>query len=44
MSRFMAGGGLSMERFDALAELLDLHLAAGKPRQPRPKRKTAKKR
>jgi transcriptional regulator with XRE-family HTH domain len=31
MSRFMAGkGGLSMEFLDALAELLDLHLAAGK--------------
>jgi predicted XRE-type DNA-binding protein len=31
MSRFMAGGGLSMVNLDALAELLDLHIAAGKP-------------
>lgn len=31
MSRFMAGkGGLSMANLDALAQLLDLHLAAGK--------------
>jgi hypothetical protein len=44
MSRFMAGGGLSMEHFDALAEVLDLHLAAGKPRQHKPKRNTGKKR
>jgi hypothetical protein len=35
MSRFMAGSGLSMEYLDALAELLDLHLAFGK----RPKKK-----
>ena len=44
MSRFMAGGGLSMEHFDALAEVLDLHLAAGTSRQPRPMRNTGKKR
>jgi transcriptional regulator with XRE-family HTH domain len=32
MSRFMSGqGGLSMEYLDALADLLDLRLAAGKP-------------
>jgi transcriptional regulator with XRE-family HTH domain len=36
MSRFMSGqGGLSMEYLDALADLLDLHIAAGK----RPKEK-----
>ena len=35
MSRFMSGGGLSMEYLDALADLLDLHLAAGK--QPKKK-------
>jgi hypothetical protein len=30
MSRFMSGqGGLSMEYLDALAELLDLHIAIG---------------
>ena len=33
MSRFMAGRGLSMEYLDALAELLDLHLAA--PKRPK---------
>jgi transcriptional regulator with XRE-family HTH domain len=33
MSRFMSGGGLSMEHFDALAELLDLRLTTGKRRQ-----------
>ena len=37
LSRFMAGqGGLSMEYLDALADLLDLKIVAGKPR---PKRK-----
>jgi transcriptional regulator with XRE-family HTH domain len=31
MSRFMSGqGGLSMDNLDALADLLDLHIAAGK--------------
>ena len=36
MSRFMSGqGGLSMDNLDALAELLDLHIAGGK----RPKKK-----
>ena len=30
MSRFMAGGGLSMEYLDALAELLGLNIVAGK--------------
>ena len=36
LSRFMSGkGGLTMANLDALAELLDLHLAAGK----RPKKK-----
>jgi len=44
MSRFMAGGGLSMKSIDALAEVLDLHLEAGKPRQLSAKRKTGKKR
>jgi len=42
MSRFMAGSGLSMEYLDALAELLDLHLAATKNRPHSPKR-TARK-
>jgi transcriptional regulator with XRE-family HTH domain len=37
LSRFMSGkGGLSMEYLDALADLLDLKIVAGKPR---PKRK-----
>ena len=40
----MAGGGLSMKSIDALAEVLDLHLEAGKPRQLSAKRKTGKKR
>jgi hypothetical protein len=31
MSRFMAGGGLSMENLDALADLLDLNVIARKP-------------
>jgi transcriptional regulator with XRE-family HTH domain len=44
MSRFMSGGGLSMKSIDALAEVLDLHLEAGKPRQLSAKRKTGKKR
>ena len=44
MSRFMAGGGLSMKSIDSLAEVLDLHLEAGTSRQPRPKRNTGKKR
>jgi hypothetical protein len=35
LSRFMAGGGLCTEHRDALAELLDLHLAASE----RPKKK-----
>jgi hypothetical protein len=35
MSRFMAGGGMETAHLDALAALLDLHLAASK----RPKRK-----
>ena len=35
ISRFMAGSGLSMEYLDALAELLDMHLAVAK----RPKKK-----
>ena len=34
MSRFMAGiGGLSMEYLDALADLLEMNLAASKPKQ-----------
>jgi hypothetical protein len=33
MSRFMAGGGLSMENLDALADLLGLSLTTGKPRR-----------
>ena len=36
LSRFMCGkGGLSIDTLDALAELLDLHVAAGK--QPKKK-------
>jgi transcriptional regulator with XRE-family HTH domain len=30
LSRFMSGGGLSMENLDALADLLGLNIAAGK--------------
>jgi hypothetical protein len=30
MSRFMAGAWLGVENMDALAKLLDLHVAAGK--------------
>ncbi len=34
MSRFMNGKGfLGQENLDALAELLDLHVSAGKPRR-----------
>lgn len=34
MSRFMSGGGLSMENLDALAELLGLNVvAAGRPKR-----------
>jgi hypothetical protein len=44
MSRFMSGGGLSMKSIDTLAEVLDLHLKAGNPRQLSAKRKTGKKR
>ena len=29
MSRFMAGGGLSFDTLDRLAELLDLHVTTG---------------
>jgi transcriptional regulator with XRE-family HTH domain len=42
MSRFMSGSGLSMEYLDALAELLDLHLAASKD-EPRSPNGTARK-
>jgi hypothetical protein len=42
MSRFMAGGGLSMEYLDALAELLHLHLAVVKPESSRSRRTTRK--
>jgi hypothetical protein len=33
MSRFMAGGGLSMENLDAVADLLGLSLSTAKPRR-----------
>jgi len=37
LSRFMAGkGGLSTSTLDALAELIDLHVVAG--RRPKPKK------
>lgn len=33
LSRFMAGGGLSMDNLDKLADLLDLNITTGKRRR-----------
>jgi transcriptional regulator with XRE-family HTH domain len=39
LSRFMSGqAGLSLDTLDRLAELLDLHITAGRPPARKPKR------